>query len=94
MAKTPEKIIDNQMAKLKREYSPLAKPETYLKQVESRVRAREANKKHREFTEQMDLSAQDNHAKFERASFIVVGEGSKSSNEKYAEGYERIDWNK
>ncbi len=49
---------------------------------------------HEDFTEQMDLSAQDNHMKYERPSFSVVGEQTKSSNEKYAEGYERIDWTK
>ena len=36
-----------------------------------------------------DLSAQDNHSKFERPHFAVVGEGTKSANDKYREGWER-----
>ena len=39
-----------------------------------------------------DLSAQDNHAKSERAYFSVVGEGSESANENYRQGYALIDW--
>ncbi len=41
-----------------------------------------------------DLSAQDNHMKYERPSFIVVGEGSKSANDNYRENYEKMDWSK
>ena len=39
-----------------------------------------------------DLSAQDNHAKSERAYFSVVGEGSQSANANYQKGYALIDW--
>lgn len=39
-----------------------------------------------------DLSAKDNHSKFERASFSVVGEGTRSANERYRRGYSRINW--
>ena len=39
-----------------------------------------------------DLSAQDNHSKFERPSFSVVGEGTKSANDAYRENYTKIDW--
>ena len=41
---------------------------------------------------QFDLSAKDNHAKYERASFIVVGEGSHDALDAYRTNYERIDW--
>ena len=44
--------------------------------------------------EMFDLQAQDNTMKYERPSFSVVGEQTRSSNQKYAEGYERIDWTK
>ncbi len=44
--------------------------------------------------EMFDLQAQDNTMKYERPNFSVVGEQTKSSNQKYAEGYERIDWTK
>ncbi len=85
MAKTPEKIIDNQMQKLERDYNPNSDPDTYLKQVKTRAERREQNKSHREFTEQMDLSAQDNHMKYERPQFTVV-----TASEAYREGWERI----
>jgi len=41
-----------------------------------------------------DLAAQDNTAKFERPSFSVVGEGSRSANDNYRRGYALIDWSK
>lgn len=41
---------------------------------------------------QFDLQAQDRTAKFERPSFIVVGEGSREANDSYSLGYDRIDW--
>lgn len=44
--------------------------------------------RHRDF----DLSAQDHHMKYERASFAVVGEGTRSTNERYQWGYALIDW--
>ena len=89
------KVRENQMAKLEKEYVPgKTDPDTFLKQVQQKSDRCEKNRKVREFTEQMDLSAQDNHMKYERASFSVVGEQTKSSNQKYAEGYERIDWTK
>jgi len=60
------------------------------KQKEQRVTASEtaAAERHRGF----DLSAQDNHSKFERPHFAVLGEGSKSANENYQQGYALIDW--
>jgi len=36
-----------------------------------------------------DLSAQDNHSKFERPHFAVVGEGTKKAQDLYREGWER-----
>ena len=39
-----------------------------------------------------DLSAQDNHAKYERPSFTVVGEGSRAANDTYRDNYDKIDW--
>ena len=39
-----------------------------------------------------DLSAQDNHAKYERPHFAVVGEGTKSARENFERGYDLIDW--
>ena len=41
-----------------------------------------------------DLSAQDNHMKYERPSFTVVGEGSKAAIDNYRENYDKIDWSK
>ena len=41
--------------------------------------------RHREF----DLSSKDNHFKYERAHFAVVGEGTKSARKAYSEGWER-----
>lgn len=46
----------------------------------------------RQFTRSMDVAAQDRRMKFERAHFAVVGEGSRTAHERYAEGYERINW--
>ena len=37
-----------------------------------------------------DLSAQDHHAKYERAHFAVVGAGTKAAFENYREGWDRI----
>ena len=45
----------------------------------------EAHERHHGF----NLSAKDNHSKFERPHFAVVGEGTKSANDKYREGWER-----
>jgi len=41
-----------------------------------------------------DLSAKDNHAKYERWSFSVVGEGTRTAQEAFRRGYELIDWSK
>jgi hypothetical protein len=49
--------------------------------------ARDAQR-HRDFS----LSAQDQHHKWERAHFSVVGEGSRSANENFRSNYDRIDW--
>ena len=35
-----------------------------------------------------DLSAKDNHMKYERSHFAVVGEGTKSSQDAYRKGWE------
>ena len=60
------------------------------RQKRQRVAATDAvlAERHRGF----DLSAQDNHAKSERAYFSVVGEGSQSANENYRRGFALIDW--
>jgi len=39
-----------------------------------------------------DLAAQDITPKSHRPSFSVVGEGSKSANRAYQEGYAAINW--
>ncbi len=39
-----------------------------------------------------DVSAQDNHSKFERAHFAVVGEGTRSAQEAYRANFSLIDW--
>ena len=59
-------------------------------QKDQRIKASDAamDERHRGF----DLSAQDNHAKSERAYFSVVGEGSQSANANYQKGYALIDW--
>lgn len=41
---------------------------------------------------QWDLSAQDQHAKSERFHFAVVGEGSKTAQERYRKNYDTINW--
>ena len=41
-----------------------------------------------------DLAAQDITPKSHRPSFSVVGEGSKTANQAYQEGYASIDWSK
>lgn len=41
-----------------------------------------------------DLAAKDNTMKYERPSFSVVGEGTKESQDKYRENYDKIDWGK
>jgi len=43
------------------------------------------NERHKMF----DLQAKDNHMKYERAKFAVVGEGTRSAQENYRAGYER-----
>ncbi len=56
--------------------------------IKARRQAQDARDaiQHRAF----DLQAQDKTAKFERPRFSVVGEGSRSANENYLIGYERI----
>ncbi len=39
-----------------------------------------------------DLSAKDHHAKSERFRFSVVGEGTRTAQERYRAGYKKIDW--
>ncbi len=39
-----------------------------------------------------DLQAQDNVAKSERPHFAVVGEGTRSANDAFREGYDHINW--
>ncbi len=39
-----------------------------------------------------DTSAKDNHAKYERFHFAVIGEGSRRALDAYRKGYDRIDW--
>lgn len=41
-----------------------------------------------------DLAARDNTPKYCRHHFAVVGEGSKSSQEKYRARYAEIDWSR
>ena len=85
MAKVPEKIVDRQMAKLKMDYhTGQTNPDRFLEQAKLKAERREKHRGIREFTEQMDLSAQDNHAKSERCQFAVV-----TASEAYREGWER-----
>ena len=60
----------------------------HQREIAQRRQAQDARDavRHREF----DLQAQDKTAKFERPKFAIVGEGSKSANENYLAGYERI----
>lgn len=46
------------------------------------------SERHRSF----DLAAKDNTMKYERVKFAVVGEGTKVAQDKYREGYARINW--
>jgi hypothetical protein len=39
-----------------------------------------------------DLAAQDRTPKSHRPSFSVVGEGSKTANQAYLDGYAKINW--
>jgi hypothetical protein len=41
-----------------------------------------------------DLAAQDITPKSHRPSFSVVGEGSKTANQAYLDGYAKINWKK
>lgn len=42
--------------------------------------------------DQLDLSAQDNHSKYERKYFAVVGEGTKTAFSNYLQNYDNINW--
>ena len=65
-------------------------PELYKRDVQRAVEDTVLSERHAGF----DLSAQDNHSKFERPHFAVLGEGTKSANENYRQGYALIDWSK
>ena len=39
-----------------------------------------------------DLSAQDRHMKYERPQFAVVGEGTRTAQENYLQGYAQVAW--
>jgi len=39
-----------------------------------------------------DLSARDTHAKYERAHFAVVGEGTRLACENFRHNFDLIDW--
>ena len=41
---------------------------------------------------QFDRSASDTHMKYERATFSVVGEGSREALDAYRTNYDLIDW--
>mgnify|MGYP001591708271 FL=1 len=47
---------------------------------------------HRGICANLDLAAQDNHSKFERGHFAVVGEGTRSALANYRENYSKISW--
>ena len=47
---------------------------------------------HKGICANLDLAAQDNHSKFERPHFAVVGEGTKSALASYRSNYDRINW--
>lgn len=47
---------------------------------------------HKGICANLDLAAQDNHSKFERQHFAVVGEGTKSALASYRSNYDRINW--
>ena len=57
-------------------------------------RRRAHDKALREFTATMDVAAQDMRHKHDRAHFCVVGEGSRSAQDKYLIGYAAVDWHK
>jgi len=62
------------------------------KQKDQRVGASQAEADERHYG--FDLSARDNHSKFERPHFAVVGEGTKRANNNYRTNYDLIDWTK
>ena len=57
-------------------------------------RRRAHDKALREFTATMDVAAQDLRHKHDRFHFAVVGEGSRTAQERYSAGYEAIDWSR
>jgi len=59
-----------------------ARERTGRRRVQDRVMA----ERHRAF----DVSAQDQHHKYERAHFAVVGEGSTAAQDAYRIGWDRI----
>lgn len=66
---------------------------TYAETAAARERAaRRARQDARDAAREraFDLSAQDTHMKYERASFAVVGEGTKAAQDAYRQGWERI----
>ena len=58
--------------------------------AERKVRRQAADTALRARHDMFDVQAQDLHHKFDRAHFAVCGEGSRTANENYAIGYERI----
>lgn len=54
------------------------------------IRRRAHNKALREFGQTMDLAAQDTRMKYERAHFAVVGEGTRSAQDNFRAGWDRI----
>ena len=64
--------------------------ELYARDVQRAVQDVQLSERHAGF----DAGAQDNHMKYERPNFTVVGEGTKSANDNYRINYDRIDWTK
>lgn len=68
-----------------KQWHPKMNPDHYLDRMETAAKRIDQNKRIREFTEQMDLSAQDNHMKYERPQFAVV-----TATEAYRRGYDQM----
>jgi len=67
-------------------------PWTDIDKAEVKARKDASNAEAYERHHGFNLSAQDNHSKFERPHFAVVGEGTKAAQDAYRENYDKINW--
>ena len=52
----------------------------------------ERDVEYKELCQNLDLSSRDNHMKYERKYFAVVGEGTRSALTNYLTNYDLIQW--